>query len=147
MRKSLIVLPFLVGAAPALAQPAPSGRDTAEIQRVLADPSVADRLADTVQGLSNALLDVPVGQVQAAIEGHPATQAERHRTVRDIARKEDPNFDRNLQRQIAQAKPMVRQSMRAMSDALPAVMQSLEQASRAIERVTANMPDPTYPVR
>jgi len=68
-------------------------------------------------------------------------------TVRDMARKDDPNFDRNFQRQMAQTGPMMRQSMKALGDAIPAMMQGLSQAGKALERAAANMPDPTYPKR
>jgi hypothetical protein len=68
-------------------------------------------------------------------------------TVRDIARRDDPNFDRKLERQVEQSGPMIRQGMKAMSEALPEIMQDLAQAQKAVERAAANMPDPTYPKR
>jgi hypothetical protein len=147
MRKSLILFPLLLTATPALAQAGPSQRDIAEAQRVLADPAMANRLTNVVQALSNALLNLPAGEVQAAIEGRPATPAERRMTVRDIARRDDPNFDRDFQRQVAEAGPMVRQSMKALGTALPEMMQGLHQAQKALQRAAANMPDPNYPKR
>ena len=42
---------------------------------------------------------------------------------------------------------MVRQSIRAVNDAIPQVVDGLQQVSRAVERATANLPDPTYPKR
>jgi len=147
MPKSLILLPLLVCTTPAIAQSAPPQAAFAEAERVLADPSTADRLTNVVQALSNAVLDLPVGQIQAAVEGRPATPADRNTTVRDIARRDDPDFDRDLQRKVAQAGPAVRQSMKAMSQALPEMMQGLQHAQKALERAAANMPDPDYPVR
>jgi hypothetical protein len=138
MRKSLILLPVLLYATPTLAQPA----DTLQVPRELTDPATADRLAATMQALSKAFLDVRVGELKAAAEGRQATAAERNMTVRD-----DPNFDRNFQRQIAQSGPMIHQGMKALSDALPAMMQGLAQAQKALERAAANMPDPNYPKR
>ena len=147
MRKTLILLPILLTGSPALAQSAPTPPETAQIERALNDPAVADRLTNAMQVMSKAFLDVPAGEVQAALEGRRATPAEKRMTVRDMARRDDPNFDRNFQRHIAQSGPMIRQSMRAMSQALPAMMQGLSQAQRALERAAANMPDPTYPNR
>ena len=147
MRKTLILLPILLTASPALAQSAPTPPETAQIERALNDPAVADRLTNAMQVMSTAFLDLPAGEVQAALEGRRATSAEKRMTVRDMARRDDPNFDRNFQRHIAQSGPMIRQSMRAMSQALPAMMQGLSQAQRALERAAANMPDPTYPNR
>jgi len=150
MRNKLILLPLLLGARPAFAQAAPppvAPRAEQEVQRVLNDPAMVDRMTGMMQAMSKAFLNLPVGEIQAAAEGRPATQAERHMTVRDMARRDDPNFDRNFQQQIAQTGPMVKQSMRALSDALPSMMQGLQQAGKALERAAANMPDPTYPKR
>ena len=143
MRKILVLLPLLGFAAPAMAQPAPRPQLPPE----LTDPATADRLADAVQGLSQALLDLRVGEVRAALEGRPASPGERNMTVRDMARRDDPNFDRHVQRDIANVRPMMRQSMNALNQALPQMMQGLNQAQQALERVVANMPDPTYPRR
>ena len=114
---------------------------------MLGDPAMADRLAGMMQAMSKAFLNLPVGEVQAAAEGRMPTAAERHMTVRDMARRDDPNFDRDFQQRMAQAKPMIQQSMKALSDALPAMVQGMEQAGKALERAAANMPDPTYPKR
>jgi hypothetical protein len=148
MRKILIAAPLLFFAAPAFGQTAtPAQPEALEMRRMLGDPAMADKLANMMQAMSNAFLELPAGEVQAAAEGRKPTAAEKRLTVRDVARKEDPNFDRKFQRQIAEAKPMIQQSMRALSTALPAMMQGLQQASKAVERAAANMPDPTYPKR
>ena len=147
MRTTFLIIPLMLSSAPALAQAAPAPPQSAEVQRVLNDPATADKLTNVMQAMSDAFLNLPAGEVQAAVEGRKATPAEKRMTVRDMARKDDPSFDRNFRQQIAQAKPMIQQSMRALSTALPAMMQGLEQASKAIERAAANMPDPTYPRR
>jgi hypothetical protein len=153
MSSRLILFPLLLSASPALAQAAPvsppvANADAArEMSQVLNDPAMADRLANMMQGLSKAFLDLPAGEIQAAAEGRQPTAAERRMTVRDMARRDDPDFDRNFQQRIAQTKPMIQQSMRALSQALPAMMDGLQQAGKALERAAANMPDPTYPKR
>jgi hypothetical protein len=150
MRATLLIVPLLLAAEPAAAQAPPAPPPTnipGEMQRALGDPAMADRVANVMQSLSQAFLDLPVGQVEAALEGRRATPAEKRLTVRDMGRRDDPDFDRKFQRQIADAKPMIRQSMRAMAEALPAMMQGLQQAGQAIERAAANMPDPNYPKR
>lgn len=136
MRMKLIIAPLLLCATPSFAQTPPPQ---------IADPAVADRVANAAQAVSDALLNIPVGDLKAAAEGRRATPDEKRMTVRDIARHDDPDFDRKLHRQIAQARPMVRQGIKAVNESLPEVMQSLEQAQRSIERALANLPDPTYP--
>ena len=109
------------------------------IQRALNDPAMADRLTNVMQSLGNAMLDLPIGEIQAAVEGRTPTVADKRRRVRDV--------EPDLQQRVAQTGPIIRQSMKALGEALPAVVQSLEQAQRSLERAAANMPDPTYPKR
>ena len=141
MRKSLILLPLLLCATPALSQAA------APPPPQLADPAMADRLANAVQAVSDSLLDMRVGGLKAVAEGREVTPADKRLTVRDLARRQDPDFERKFRQQIAEARPMIRQSMEALNESLPAVMQSLQQAQQSLERALANMPDPTYPKR
>lgn len=145
MRKSLILLPLILIGAPAVGQPAPA--EQPKVPPQLFDPGMADRLANTMQSLSKALLDLPVGEVQAAVEGRQPTPSEKKLTVRDVGRRDDPNFDAHFRQQIAQARPAIERGMKAMSAALPAIEKALDDAGRAIDRAAANMPDPTYPKR
>jgi len=150
MRLSLVLLGLSLCAAPALAQTGvPATHDTQAIQLPpqLADPATADRLADAMQSMSQALLDLKVGRLQAALEGRQATPADRNLTVRDLARRDDPAFEKRLQQQIVQARPKMEQSLRALNDALPEITQDLQRAQRSIERAIANLPDPNYPRR
>jgi hypothetical protein len=150
MRASLLLL-LSLGSAPAAAQPvappAPPEPNAIQIPPELTDPRTANRLADAMQSLSSALLDVKIGGLQATLEGREPTRAERNTTVRDLARRDDPQIDRHIQQRIAEAKPRIEQSMKALNDALPSIMQGLEQAQKSLERAVANMPDPNYPKR
>ena len=149
MRLSFALIPLLIWAAPALAQepaePAPGSQ--IQVPSELRDPATADKLANAMQALSKAFLELPVGEVQAAVEGRKPTAAEKKLTLRDVSRRTDPNFERDFRRQMAEAKPKIEQSMKALADALPSMMQGLRQAQQSLERAAANMPDPTYPKR
>jgi hypothetical protein len=142
MRLKLAILPIALLATPAVAQPQ---SDPIQIPPELTDPATMARVGDTVGALSHALMDMPVGEIQAAIEGRPATPADRRRTVRDVASRGDPNFEANLQRQIAQSQVTMQASIRAMSAAMPAISRAVSQAAEEIERATANLPQPGYP--
>jgi len=141
MRIYLALIPLLVIAGPAMAAPPP------QLPPQLTDPATVQRLTNVMQTLSNAFLNVKVGGVEAAIEGREASPQEKSLTVGDMARRDDPNFDRNLHRHIAEVGPTMQRSMSALNQALPEVMQSLHDAKKSLERAAANMPDPTYPVR
>jgi len=142
MRTLLLVVPLLLTAAPALAQPAPPPM---QVPPELLDPHMTDRLVNMGQVLSNALLNLPVGDIQAAAEGRPSTWADRHRTIRDMARSENPNFDRDYQRSLAEAGPQLRAAHRALVTALPQVLGDLSRAAEDMNRAMQNMPRPYYP--
>ncbi len=152
MRVALLAIPLLLIGSPVMAQSAPQQRPAPQQPRFqvppeLSDPRMAERLGQMTQVLGRALLNLPVGELEAIAEGRQPTAADRRRTVRDSGREKDPNFERDLQQQMAQARPMMEASMKALSAALPAMMQSLNQAGEALERATANMPSPNYPKR
>ena len=140
MRVKLAMLPLLLSATPAFAQAAPPA---AQVPRELTDPATADRLANAMQSLSDAFLKLPVGEFQAAMEGRQPTAAERRKTVGS----ESKLSERELRRQIEDAKPMFQQGMKQLAAALPAMMQGMDELQRSVERAAANMPDPTYPKR
>jgi len=140
VRVKLAMLPLLLSATPAFAQAAPPA---AQVPRELTDPATADRLANAMQSLSDAFLKLPVGEFQAAMEGRQPTAAERRKTVGS----ESKLSERELRRQIEDAKPMFQQGMKQLAAALPAMMQGMDELQRSVERAAANMPDPTYPKR
>ena len=146
MRYQLLLLPLGLIAAPVAAEP-PRQPQKIEIPPQLSDPAMADRLTNMVQALSSAFLDLPAGQVQAAVEGRAPTAQEKKLTVRDLGRRDDPNFDRNLERQIAEAKPAIENGMKALARALPAMTKAMSEMADRLEQAAANMPRPDYPRR
>ena len=150
MAKSFIILPLLLCASPALAQvapPAPPPPQMLQLPPELTDPATAERLAGTMQAATNALLDMKVGGLRAALEGREPSARERKLTVRELGRRKDPDFDRKLQRQMANVGPTMQRGMTVLNRALPEMERSLAEAQQAIDRAVANLPDPTYPRR
>jgi hypothetical protein len=141
MRKIVILFPLLFCASPAFAQASP------KLPPELTDPAAIQRLTTTMQALSHALMDVRIGGVEAALQGREATSAEKRQTLGDIARRNDPQFDRHMQQQIASVGPQIQRSVQAINRALPEMIKSVEGAQKALDRAIANMPDPTYPKR
>ena len=135
MRFGLLLIPLSLCAAPAIAQP------VAVPPQI--PPEAVDRAADTMQSLSKAFLNLPVGEVQAAVEGRRPTSVDRRRTMAS----ETGLSARELQQRIAAAKPQIEQSVEAINRALPEITQDLQRAQQSIERALSNMPDPNYPRR
>jgi hypothetical protein len=147
MRFHLYVAPLALLAAPAAAQttpqPAPPAADDLRIPPELGDPALANRLVDTMQALSKAFLALPVGEAEAALEGRPATAADKRRTVAS----ESGMTEGELRRKIDESRPMMIASQRALMAALPAMMKGLKDAQKEFDRAAANMPRPDYPKR
>lgn len=142
----LAAAPLLLAAAPA-PRPAPRPEVVNELQRALDDPRNEQKMSAMIGALTDSFLNLRVGEIAAAADGRAVTAADRNLTVRDIARRDDPQFEARLRSQTGNALPAVRQSMKSLSAALPALIRSFEEAGAAIERATANLPDPTYPRR
>ena len=141
MRKTLIFLPLLLASSPTLAEPAP------QLLPQLADPATAQRLTDAMQSMSTALLNIRIGEVRAALEGRPPAPGERNLTVGDLARRDDPDFDRHFHEQIANIAPTMQRSVEALNKAVPEITHDLKDARKSLKRAIANMPDPNYPRR
>ena len=139
MRLSLILLPVALIASPALAQ-SPDA-DIPAIPPELSDPRNADRLVDALKVLSGAFLELPIGEVEAAMEGRQPTAADKRRTVRS----ESKMSERELQQKLEQSKPMMRASLKALTAALPAMLQSMSGVAKELEKAATNMPQPGYP--
>ena len=144
MRLLLIAVPLTLIASPALAaQP----NRAPQVSRALTDPAMPDQLGRTAGALTRALLDLPVGEIAAAIEGRPVTSADRRRTVRSLAGRGDPNLDRRIEQQATRSGAALQAGARAMIIALPGILDSIDRAADQIDRATANLPDPSYPRR
>ncbi|HET7317093.1 MAG TPA: hypothetical protein VFI88_06700 [Sphingomicrobium sp.] len=138
MRLYLLATPLLAAAASASAAP-----PAIQVPPELTDPQFVERMADMTQALSKALLELRVGEIQAATEGRAPTAADRQRTVGDVAQ----ISPRELHRQIAQARPRIEAATQAFAKALPEITKALSEATTAIDRAAANMPRPDYPKR
>ena len=139
MRLHLMLLPLAFAATPAAAQSADAAIPA--IPPELSDPRNADKLVDAMKVMSGAFLDLPVGEVEAALSGRPATAADKKRTVRSETRMSE----RELQQQIEQGRPMMQAGMKALMAALPSMMAGLSEAGKELEKATSNLPQPGYP--
>ena len=129
----------LAFAAPAVAQPAPPPQLPPEI----ASGAFADQLQPVLRAVAHALLDLPVGEIQAAVENRPVMPQDRNRRVRYVAGVDE----RDLDRQIAQGSGAMKAGAQAIARSLPAITRALNEAGDEIARTVGNLPSPTYPRR
>lgn len=143
--RHLLVLTLLASAAtPAFAaeQPRPlPPPPAASLPPEITDGRMLDQLGNVVGALTNAFLNLPVGELEAAVENRPATRADRNRTVRSVTGMNE----RELAADIEQGKGAVKAGGQALARSLPVIVESLNRAGEEIGRATANLPQPGYP--
>ena len=139
MRLYLIAAPLLMVASSAFAALPPEPE--IQIPPEMTDPQFIDRLMDMSDALSEAFLNLRVGDVEAAAEGRQATTADRNRTVGQIVRISPQELDR----QIADARPKVEAATQALARELPKITRSLSDVAKALKRAADNMPQPYNP--
>jgi hypothetical protein len=143
MRLHLLVLPFALAASPVAAQQSAPRADEMRIPPEMSDPRLAHRLVDALQVLSKTFLSIPTGEVEAALEGRPATASDRTRTVAS----ETGLTEGELKRKLDESRPAMVGAQKALMAAIPAMMKGLTEAQKEFEKAAANMPQPGYPKR
>ena len=140
MRALLLALPLALAPMPASAAPADS-----RIPPELSDPAMADKLGRMVGSLTKALMDMPIGELEASVQGREPTAADRNKRVRDSIG--GPDAEKQVEAEIAASGRQMQAMTKALVASLPTIMASLEGVEKELERATANLPDPTYPKR
>ena len=141
MRLMFLALSVLTATPALAAQPARAP----VLPPVLTDPAMADQLGRVAGAVTRSLMDLPVGELEAAIEGRPATRADRARTVRDSIG--DRQIEQRIESQAAASGRTIQAASQALASSLPAILQAIDGAAADIERAVGNLPDPTYPRR
>jgi hypothetical protein len=96
-----------------------------------------------LRAVAHAFLDLPVGEIQAAVENRPVRPEDRNRRVRDVAGVDE----RRIDREIAEGSGTLKAGTQAMARTLPVITRALNEASDEIARAVNNLPSPTYPRR
>jgi len=140
MRIALFALPLMLAATPTLAAPV-----APQLPPELSDPAMPDKLGRMAGALTKSLMDLPVGEMEAAIEGRPVTQADKAKRVRDSIGGADA--ERRVEAEVAQSGRKMQAMTKALVASLPAIMAAMDGVEKELERAVANIPDPTYPRR
>ena len=107
----------LASASPALAQQAaPPPPEAYQLPPELTDLRWADRLTDAMVAMSKAFLNLPVGEIEAAVEGRPVDV---RRPAPDAVAAAKPTCPSAISReQIEATRPAMQAGMRAVAAAL-----------------------------
>ena len=140
MRALLLALPLVLLPVPVAAAPADR-----QIPPELTDPAMADKLGRMMGSLTKALMEMPIGELEASVQGREPTAADKNKRVRDAIG--GPNAEKQVEAEVAASGRQMQAMTKALVASLPTIMASLEGVERELERATANLPDPTYPKR
>lgn len=115
--RQLLSLPVLA-ASIALANPAAAKERAPESELVekLGDPEFQDELSETMSGFMGAIMALPIGELVYSLEkavpdpmrgDRDFSDIDRDATVGDLARRDDPDFDRNFENKMRQGTAMM----------------------------------------
>lgn len=152
MRKMLVAGAAFALAAPALAQqqpdiPAPAYDDAAAAE-VAADDYVADArdeapvidqrevadMAQTMDRLVGAVMDLPIGGIVAAVDPEGRRGHRRDETVRDMATRDDPHAEARIRGGIHASTAGIGAMSQALAQMMPVFRRSMEEMERHMDR-------------
>lgn len=136
MRPVLVAILLSSLTSPAIAAEPESQREVEKLADTLNDPATQAAVAASINGVVSAVLDIRIDGMAKAIEAANGRRTSTHlhdKTVRDLATRDDPAFERRLQSDARQAVgaagglasamavmlPELREAVRKMKDALP----------------------------
>jgi len=137
--------PLLIAAAvlalPAVAQARPPS--DAPISDSLPSPRTIDRTGAALDRVIDGMMQIDVGPLANAINPD-RPYARGRKTLGDMARRDDPNFDEHLHRSVgALAESMIDMTYR-MRRLEPVLRQSLEEATRNVRDALRDVPSDRY---
>ncbi|TMJ18365.1 MAG: hypothetical protein E6G92_00450 [Alphaproteobacteria bacterium] len=119
----LMLLLAAAGAALLAGPAAAQNRHAAEAAEAI------DRTAPAIDRTTQALLNLDIGPILDAAD---PTRPHHHRTVRDMARRDDPDFERHMRASIYGNAARLRQMSAAIAATEPALRQTLAQFQASI---------------
>ncbi len=132
--RMLLPIALCLAAAPAAAQ-----TPAADTLRGAAE--TVEEAAPVIDRTTGALLDLDVGPIIDAAD--PYGPRGRHRTLREIAGRGDPRFERRLRASIYESAGRLSRAMEAFAAAEPAMRRSLRDMEAAIEGAVDASLEPT----
>jgi hypothetical protein len=144
LRSALLGTVFVLMASPAMAADAPSrtSREVGAMAETLNRPEMQSAIAGGLGAMISALLDIRVDGIAKALE--PVNGGKRVKmggdTLREIAAKDDPNFEPKLQGQTRAAVSGLGAMATALASAMPELEAAMEKMSDAMETAKDRLP-------
>ena len=140
----LLATAILVMSTPAFAQEAPSAatQKAEALAEKLNDPVMQAALAGGMEAMVQSVLDLRVDGIAKAIEPLTGKSSKMQgKTVRDLASRDDPNFDARTQNGSKRAVAGAGAMASGLAEAMPELETAMRKMSDAMARVRDRMPD------
>ncbi len=137
-------------ATPAFARsPRSDDAEMARVTRTLNDPRTQDAMAGVMVAMADGLLDLRIDKLRAAMARLDPESArddgyDNPRTLRDVVRRDDPNFEQNLYRDSRRATAQMGAMASGMADMLPELRTMGERMSKQLEKAMKRFPIERY---
>ena len=135
MRK-LLILAAAFAAAPALAQPAPDVNED-EIRDTLPSAAELERMGDMMGRMVGAFMDLPVGDLVAAVDPEHRAIEPGSRTVRDMATRDDPYAEERMRSSIEVMTGQVGTMAATLATMMPVLTRTMADFERRMEEAMA----------
>jgi hypothetical protein len=141
LRKLILAASLLAFAAPALAQPAHDprrdpryDRRDEELQRRIPSGYEIDRLGEMLARVTDAMMDVDIGPVAAAIDPYRHDRRYGRETLGDLASRRDPYARERVRDEIRGTTAGLGAVAEEAAIAAPEIRRSIEDSARRIDR-------------
>ncbi len=112
-------------------------REAARVAKTFNDPRMQDSLADTLGALTDALMEVRIDRLRAAvarIDPEVGYDRDGARTIGEMVERDDPDFRERMDRDSRVALRSMGSAATGMAEMLPEFRRMAEDFSRKIER-------------
>jgi len=139
--RHFLTLPLLAVSL-SLSVPA-SAKDRApetEMIEKLNDPAFQDGMASMMSGLMTAMMELPIGKFVNAVEkavpeARGQSSIDPDATIGDLARRDDPDFDRNIERKMRKGTAMMGIMASEFGAMLPQLREMADKMKRRMEDI------------
>ncbi len=141
MRKLMIAGAALFAAAPALAQPDAHDDDYEVRDERPIDARDIGRMANAMDRMVGAILDLPVGGIAAAVDPLGRGGIHPRDTMRDLAERDDPYAEQRIRASIRGTARGVGAMTESFARMLPVLRRSIDEMSRSFEAAMDEVDD------
>jgi hypothetical protein len=131
--------PMLIAFAATAVVAAPAAAQDREADALRGAAGAIEQAAPAIDRATDAMLNLDIGPLMDAARPY-GPRVRHHRTLRDIARRDDPYFERRMRDRIYGASARTSRTLDALAASMPALRQSLYQMEANVRSAMRGVP-------